>query len=639
MRGRFSINYFQIRANQSLDVFSFEPKIERHTLKQIIEGARSEVFTGFSGNMGILDFNNDDFLRCVELMRKARQGSPYLYLIHDEAKFSFSARFSCQMKYWFMFKDEMMLPIETLEEIMNGAFQIAVVWTAQFVMSGTKLTWHQCLEHYFWDNIWNVLGKPLIAIGDFSKHWPKFMGATQFVHDTSALAKIMQADPDSEFTGLMSRVSVSYPIYPLFTVADVCGFIKTSSAGTQVNEIVDWAVYRYHDKNFSWTDEDYREILKAFFERVAKRDLFAKRSDLSLRDVLEKGFELLQEFEYAYGKKKDDPSKALPIWVMDWMATKNQKRQLDKADPVGEISQAINEAFEALWPEESINTSARLSERFITIQPSFFFREKLHRYFIENTPRRTRQSEARELQQIGYTEYIEEKDQTALNFLGEGIDNAYGGQEFIVEGKKYFLMQRMIDEVNVRLRKKGFRTQKEGGFISESQVRNVFREWEKEGRLRVHRNIVGVPRPDAHDRADDLIVSGSKHPVYGYPADEDVLEDLAWGAIGVAELAAAVRKAPRTINDLVRRNGWKDLKPYEKNQKVFRWYTGLDLLKSEMPEFQNKGLEWLTEFAPLLGGHKGKIQGFLKHHDTEIRTKAADLLERMEEAKSANRFD
>ena len=127
--------------------------------------------------------------------------------------------------------------------------------------------------------------------------------------------------------------------------------------------------------------------------------------------------------------------------------------------------------------------------------------------------------------------------------------------------------------------------------------------------------------------------------IHWYPFDEKLVNELIWNSLSLEDVAYTVNRSTKSITRLLAKNEWTDLHPSEKYTKVLRLYASLDLLESENPKILCQALNSLVGLRAHLPGYKSRVRELLEHPSEEVRQKAADLLERMEEAKSANRSD
>jgi hypothetical protein len=184
----------------------------------------------------------------------------------------------------------------------------------------------------------------------------------------------------------------------------------------------------------------------------------------------------------------------------------------------------------------------------------------------------------------------------------------------------------MVSEIDQYLAVRGFQPKptpnKKCLFVSRRKVQSWFKEQEKAGRVVIFRE------PYSKNKM-----------IHWYPFDEKLVNALIWNSLSLEDVAYTVGRSTKSITRLLIKNEWADLHPSEKYTKVLRLYASLDLLESENPKVLCQALNSLVGLTAHLPGYKSRVRKLLEHPSEEVRTKAADLLERMEEAKSANRFD
>ncbi|MCK9524868.1 MAG: hypothetical protein M0R49_02960 [Limnochordia bacterium] len=596
----------RISKSPKLDWFILEPMADEKEYEGVVREAHKKVF-GRLPPFGELPGLHGRQMAMIFDIAEQKGGDwvPFLCLIYDDVKDMINARLSCQLRYWYTFEDKIKLPNEeAIEEIANEAFFLTASQICYISRSiDVPWPWQPNFARLFLYFVWLLAEQPSFQVKDFENHWPEFIRASGYQPPELSISEIglVMADKDTGHevhVPIEMDMNISQPIYPLFSKRDLCRFIGESEKGTLVNQVFDWGFYRMISGDSVWTQTTHISLFKAFLVRLAKRELFPKEPELTLRRVLEHGVDLLQTYDRHYGKGESDITRLIPLEDLDYRNVPEIKRSVLSSDPLGEVGRIVGKSLYNLLGVEP--SSEHLGDKLGKVQPSHYFRQQMRKEFLKEEAVR----KGNELQS------------EPLNFV----------QEKNICGKRYLTADGMVSEIDQYLAVRGFQpkptTNKKCLFVSRSKVQSWFKEQEKAGRVVIFRE------PYSKNKM-----------IHWYPFDEKLVNALIWNSLSLEDVAYTVGRSTKSITRLLIKNEWADLHPSEKYTKVLRLYASLDLLESENPKVLCQALNSLVGLTAHLPGYKSRVRKLLEHPSEEVRTKAADLLERMEEAKSANRFD
>ncbi len=596
----------RISKSPNLDWFILEPMANEKEHESVVREAHKKVFGRLPPFGELPGLHGRQLAKIFDIAgQKGGDWVPFLCLIYDEVKDIINARLSCQLRYWYTFEDKIKLPNkEAIEEIANEAFFLTASQICYISRSiDVPWPWQPNFARLFLYFVWLLAEQPSLQVKDFENHWPKFIRASGYQPPELSISGIclVMANKDTGrevHVPIEMDMNISQPIYPLFSERDLCRFIRESEKGTLVSQVFDWGFYRMISGDSVWTQTTHISLFKAFLVRLARRELFPKAPELTLRRVLEHGVDLLETYDRHYGKGEFDITRLIPLEDLDYRNVPEIKRSVLGSDPSGEVGRIVGKSLYQQFGVEP--SSEHLGDKLGKVQPSYYFRQQMRKKFLKEEAVRKRN----------------ELQSEPLNYV----------QEKNICGKRYLTVDGMVSEIDRCLAGEGFQpkptTNKKCLFVSRSKVQSWFKEQEKAGRVVILRKA-----------------SAKNKIIHWYPFDKKLVNELTWNSLSLEDVAYTVNRSTKSITRLLVKNEWADLHPSEKYTKVLRLYASLDLLESENPKVLCQALHSLVGLPAHLPGHKSRVRKLLESSNEEVRQKAADLLERMEEAKSANRPD